>query len=195
MANHNRNQPGSSNQEWHEKLDRRGEDTYGEGEPRYEDFEPHRRPFSPPATQRTHDYSRNDDIRNFGRGGYYNRSPYDVGNYASHYDEKAYDQKDRSLRIGFRPEGSRYSKNDLRGKGPRSYHRPDKRILEDICDQLYLDPYIDASDTEVKVDKGDVTLTGTVEDRKAKRRAEDIAVTVPGVKNIENLLRIAAGRT
>ena len=42
------------------------------------------------------------------------------------------------------------------------------------------------------VSQGEVTLTGTVETRSAKRRAEDIAEDVSGVKNVENRLRLAS---
>jgi osmotically-inducible protein OsmY len=43
----------------------------------------------------------------------------------------------------------------------------------------------------VDVEKGDVILKGTVKNRDVKRRAEDIAETVMGVKNVENRLRVA----
>ena len=130
----------------------------------------------------------NENIRDSRRGESYG-SPYDVGNYASHYDVRQHNWKDQ--RIGFRAEEHESGKKDFRGKGPRSYKRSDERVLEDVNDRLYLDPYIDASDIEVDVEKGDLILKGTVEDRDAKRRAEDIAETVPGVQNVENRLRVA----
>lgn len=76
-----------------------------------------------------------------------------------------------------------------KGKGPRSYQRSDMRIKEDINDLLYEDPYVDASDIEVNVENGEVTLTGTVNDRNVKRRTEDIIEQVSGVKHLENRLR------
>jgi osmotically-inducible protein OsmY len=87
--------------------------------------------------------------------------------------------------MGFTPE--QITGIDHRGKGPRGYRRSDKRILND---HLYLDPYIDASDIKVRVDNHEVILTGTVEDRNAKSRAEDIADSIPGVENVENRIRI-----
>jgi len=42
----------------------------------------------------------------------------------------------------------------------------------------------------VQVSEGLVTLTGTVNSRTDKRRAEDIAEDVRGVKNVENRLRV-----
>lgn len=71
------------------------------------------------------------------------------------------------------------------------YQRSDQRVIEDVNDRLFLDPYVDASDVEVHVEKGDVTLTGLVADKNAKRLAEDIAWSVAGVKNVDNKLRVA----
>jgi len=77
-----------------------------------------------------------------------------------------------------------------KGKGPKNYSRTDERIKEDINDRLSDDPFIDASEIEVTVNSGEVTLTGTVDERSAKRRAEDIADAVSGVKNVENRIRV-----
>jgi hypothetical protein len=76
-----------------------------------------------------------------------------------------------------------------RGRGPRSYSRTDERITEDVNDRLTDDPYVDASDISVTVRDGEVTLDGTVENRYAKRRSEDIAERVGGVKHVQNNLR------
>jgi osmotically-inducible protein OsmY len=78
-----------------------------------------------------------------------------------------------------------------RGRGPRGYRRSDDRIKEDINDRLTDDPYLDASDIEVSADNGEVILTGTVESRTAKRRAEDIVEAVSGVTNVQNNLRVS----
>jgi osmotically-inducible protein OsmY len=75
-----------------------------------------------------------------------------------------------------------------KGKGPKSYKRSDFRILEDINDLLLEDPYIDASGIEVNVANGEVILSGQVDDRNIKRRVEDIAESVAGVKHLENRL-------
>lgn len=76
------------------------------------------------------------------------------------------------------------------GKGPKGYQRSDDRIKEDVSEALYRHPAVDASDIEVKVQSGTVTLTGTVEDREMKRMAEDAAEHVMGVTNVLNLLTI-----
>lgn len=77
-----------------------------------------------------------------------------------------------------------------RGKGPKGFIRTDERILEDIHSRLTDDAHVDASNIDVSVENGEVTLTGTVPDRFEKRRAEDITEFVAGVKNVENRLRI-----
>ena len=83
------------------------------------------------------------------------------------------------------------------GKGPKNYKRSDARIHEDVNDRLMEDPYLDASDIEVDVKDGEVTLTGTVYDRRAKRHAEDVVERVSGVGHVQNNLRAIAtgGRT
>lgn len=77
-----------------------------------------------------------------------------------------------------------------RGKGPRGYRRADERIREDINDRLSDDPFLDASEVDVSIENGEVTLTGSVDSRMSKRRAEDIAESVSGVTNVENRLRV-----
>lgn len=76
------------------------------------------------------------------------------------------------------------------GKGPRSYRRSDERILEDLNERFYEDPYLDASDIETSLSSGEVTLRGTVPDRQSKRYAEELAERISGVRYVENRLRI-----
>lgn len=77
-----------------------------------------------------------------------------------------------------------------RGRGPKGYRRSDGRIEEDVNDRLTDDPYLDASDIEVSVKDRDVTLSGMVDSRTDKRRAEDLADLVSGVGNVQNNLRV-----
>ena len=76
------------------------------------------------------------------------------------------------------------------GRGPQKYRRSDARILEDVCDELTAAPDVDATEIDVAVTDGIVSLRGTVESRQSKRRADDIAAYVPGVRDVENHLRI-----
>jgi len=79
---------------------------------------------------------------------------------------------------------------DFRGRGPRGYQRSDNRIREDACELLTDDEQIDASNLEVVVQDGEVTLSGGVNSRAEKRRAEDLMEELPGVKDVHNRLRV-----
>lgn len=79
------------------------------------------------------------------------------------------------------------------GRGPKGWQRSDDRIREDINERLTQHPDIDASEIDVRVENGEVTLTGTVDERHAKRLAEDIAEGVSGVKDVHNQLRTNRG--
>jgi osmotically-inducible protein OsmY len=79
------------------------------------------------------------------------------------------------------------------GRGPRNYHRSDERIREDVNDYLARNPDLDASDIDVRVENSEVTLSGVVEDRSAKRLAEDITDDVFGVSDVHNDLKIRHG--
>ena len=76
------------------------------------------------------------------------------------------------------------------GRGPRGYRRSDARIEEDVYERLTHHGMLDATDIEVRVEGGVVTLSGTVESRQAKRIAEDILESISGVTDIANQLRV-----
>ncbi len=80
----------------------------------------------------------------------------------------------------------------FRGRGPKGYQRSDERIREEVCECLTDDPMVDASNVEVNVRSGEVTLTGTVNSRFEKRRAVEIIEDLSGVKDVHNNLRIAS---
>jgi hypothetical protein len=77
-----------------------------------------------------------------------------------------------------------------KGRGPRDYVRSDDRIREEICDRMTDDVVLDASDVTVEVKQGEVTLGGSVTSREQKRRAEDVAEGISGVRDVTNQLRI-----
>jgi hypothetical protein len=79
------------------------------------------------------------------------------------------------------------------GRGPRGYQRSDERIREDVCDVLCNHGYVDASEIEVTVLNGEVTLVGVVRERPQKRMAEDAAEEVSGVREVHNQLRVSQG--
>lgn len=92
---------------------------------------------------------------------------------------------------GWEPEAA-----DFRGRGPRGFQRSDEQLRDAVCERMTEHPRLDASDVEVHVAGGTVTLQGTVTSRFAKRLAEEIADSVVGVRDVRNELRIAgaAGR-
>jgi hypothetical protein len=104
-------------------------------------------------------------------------------------------------RFGFAPPrnypyggvASEHRRGRFYGLGPKGYRRSDERIREEISDRLMMHPDIDASDIEVLVSRGVVTLTGTAEDRHEKRLADLIAEDVVGVDDVENQLKVRHG--
>ncbi|HEY4244339.1 MAG TPA: BON domain-containing protein [Kofleriaceae bacterium] len=76
------------------------------------------------------------------------------------------------------------------GKGPKGAARSDERIKELVHDQLTDHAHVDATDIEVAVQDGEVTLTGTVEDLNQKRMAEDSVFQLRGIRDVHNQLRI-----
>lgn len=76
------------------------------------------------------------------------------------------------------------------GRGPKGYRRSDERIREDVNEALFHDHYVDASELEVQVHDGDVTLSGTVDNREQKRMAEACVWNVSGVRNVSSTIRV-----
>ena len=82
-----------------------------------------------------------------------------------------------------------HSTPNFRGRGPKGYRRSDERIAEVVHERLTEDPWLDAVDIEVAVKDGEVTLSGTVPDRQARRRAEELVESISGVGHVQNNLR------
>lgn len=78
------------------------------------------------------------------------------------------------------------------GRGPAGYRRSDDAIREDVCQRLCDHGWIDASDVQVRVEDGEVTLEGTVERREEKRLAYDVADAVRGVRDVHNRIVLRA---
>jgi len=83
-----------------------------------------------------------------------------------------------------------YGQGGHAGRGPKNYQRSDERITDDICERLTRDPDIDATNIEIIVQSGLVTLSGSVSDRQSKRAAEDLANDVWGVKDVQNQIKV-----
>jgi hypothetical protein len=82
-----------------------------------------------------------------------------------------------------------------RGKGPLNYRRTDERIRELVCEALAEDDEVDATQIEVSVSDGIVTLAGAVRDRPTKRMAEDVVDGIWGVRDVHNVLEIVLDRS
>ena len=76
------------------------------------------------------------------------------------------------------------------GRGPKGYRRSDERIREEISDRLTEHDELDASEIEVAVKDGEATLTGTVDSRRSKRLAEDLAERASGVRDVMNHIKV-----
>jgi len=79
------------------------------------------------------------------------------------------------------------------GRGSKNYKRSDTRIEEDVHEALMHDPYLDATDIDVSVKDGEVTLSGEVADRASRRRAEECVESCAGVREIHNELKARRG--
>lgn len=87
---------------------------------------------------------------------------------------------------GFR---AQYEPSETRAEGIAT-RRADPRIREDVIDILVDDAFVDAAEIEVKVDHGEVELTGCVYAEHEKRRASDLAARVAGVVHVVDHLSV-----
>lgn len=109
---------------------------------------------------------------------------------AGDFLQRAGERIDSWFRGGEEHDDARRAGGGHRGRGPKGYQRSDARINEDVHERLTDDPWLDASDMEVAVKSGEVTLSGRVESREAKRRAERLVEDLSGVRHVQNNLRI-----
>jgi hypothetical protein len=136
--------------------------------------------------------------RGYNMGGYGGLGSYEQGYTPRSYDhmldltEGYYGSGDEdSGRARTEDERYWYERNSRggQGKAPKGYTRSDARIREDVCERLMYSPY-DASDVEINVANGEVTLTGIVRRRADKWGIEDVAESVLGVHDVHNQIRI-----
>jgi hypothetical protein len=145
------------------------------------------------------DYGRG-DFRARGREGGYGGGPMDAqrGDYSDYGEFRGYgaygEHRGFGGTSGFGDrQGTAVGRPNYAGRGPKNWRRSDERITEEINERLARDPDLDATDVEVRVENGLVTLSGVVEDRGAKRRAEDLAEDAFGVDDVHNELKIRHG--
>jgi len=83
-----------------------------------------------------------------------------------------------------------YGQTQTGRRGPKGWQRSDDRIKDDISERLYNSTHIDSSEVTVEVSSGKVTLEGSVRDRNTKHEIENLIDQCPGVKDIENRIRV-----
>ena len=134
------------------------------------------------------------------RGGSYGGEPYDASSYGYGPSYGRYGARSYGGAGGFERDEYGYAARDREswmgrhaGRGPKGYRRSDDRIREDVNDRLTAHPDIDASEIEVRVQNGEVTLSGVVEDRRTKRMAEDAIEEIAGVDDVHNQLKVRHG--
>ncbi|MCR5877205.1 BON domain-containing protein [Phenylobacterium sp. J367] len=72
----------------------------------------------------------------------------------------------------------------------KTYPISDLRIRVEVQDRLWHAHGLDTADVTVKVERGEVRLTGVVWSSDAFRRAEHVAGAVEGVRRIRNQLQV-----
>jgi osmotically-inducible protein OsmY len=145
--------------------------------------------------------------RNYGNSddqGYRSRSNFAEGSYGSgfyegnrsgrEFNQPSFEENWRGAGYGdfdrFGNSGNFGMGGPHAGKGPKGWQRSDERIREDVCDRLEQHAHLDASELEVEVHNGEVTLRGSVDERRQKRLAEDLVESITGVKDVHNELRV-----
>lgn len=78
-----------------------------------------------------------------------------------------------------------------KGQSPKFHRRSDDKIHEEIWELLSNNADLDATEIELHVEAGEVTLTGNVESRDARWLAEDLVSSVTGVREVTNRLKVA----
>jgi osmotically-inducible protein OsmY len=77
------------------------------------------------------------------------------------------------------------------GPGLQFHRRSDDKIHEEIWELLTNNADLDASEVDLHVEGGEVTVTGTVDSRDAKWLIEDMVNSVTGVREVNNRLKVA----
>ena len=132
----------------------------------------------------------------------------DYSRYDPYGEEKPYEDRSRHGLEGAGRRGWDYDQNraydalygssrasgekarNFAGRGPKNYQRSDERILDDIHRRLEDDSYVDATEIQVTIENGEVLMTGEVQSKAEKRRAEDLVESIAGVKHVENRIRM-----
>jgi osmotically-inducible protein OsmY len=131
-------------------------------------------------------FGRGREVNGMGRGAY---ADGDAGGWGM-YEEQQRQMHSIQDRNRSRSQADQDQRGQHYGKGPKGYKRSDERIRDDVNEALYLHDEIDASEIEVDVQNGEVTLRGMINSRHTKRMAEEAIEYLSGVKEVHNQLRV-----
>lgn len=81
------------------------------------------------------------------------------------------------------------------GRETAKAYTVDKRIATRIKTAMYADPAVKGTEVGVNVLNGQVQLSGFVDTPEAKRRAEEIAASTPGVARVYNNIIVGTAPT
>jgi hyperosmotically inducible protein len=102
------------------------------------------------------------------------------------------DQKRAAEEVAKTVEGVTSVRNDLQvvpSAERKAVNAEDKDLKNAVQSRIKQDARLKASDIDVRVDAGVVTLTGDVKDLGARARASEVARSVPGVRSVKNELQ------
>jgi hypothetical protein len=124
-------------------------------------------------------------------GGRFMRSPDYARDNAREYLDPRGNWEPLRNRVGDQPSSTWWTiPGPHSGKGPQGWNRSKERIREEVCERMAQHGQLDASNLQVDVNEGQVTLSGQVNSRREKRIAEDLAESVWGVNDVNNQIRV-----
>ena len=123
----------------------------------------------------------------YGYGSSFGESP--MAKHGMGWADEGSDSQSLGQHFNVKPDPETLSNH--RGRGPKGWKRSDPLIHDQVCETLMRSANVDASDVEVAVVDGIVTLSGSVPDKRMRRIAEIEIHDLPGVVQVFNHLRIA----
>lgn len=138
-------------------------------------------------------YSRGNYTPNLNAGGQeYDSRHYEqrghIGSPINEYAQRGYSQGYGRTGYSLDRPGNYANAEVGSARHPKNYKGTDERIYVEVCEALGRE--LDASDIEVTASGSEITLTGNVQSREEKRRAERIAESVRGVEDVHNQLTV-----
>jgi len=130
-----------------------------------------------------------DDLNRYGEERF--RFNYPSNNYGDDFDPSYETEYDFNYKLEKSKSGlGSYSGRNFSGLGPKGYQRQSEQIVDEACEILAKDYYLDATNIEVGIDDRVLILKGEVSSRKDKKRAEALVENISGVFDVSNQLNI-----